>query len=172
MWEPIEIEYFNWLCAKVLDPDTRGYVSLMGMLFNTEFVWFVPADKHRAEDGIELRTDFYRETNRTRDPLLDGRACSIFEMFVAFAERAEFQTRSSEKAWFWEFIRNLGLDQFRNITDSDIPSIEEILYTFTWRIYDPSGAGGMFPMSQTQYDQREKEIWYQFFEYLEDRGLY
>lgn len=172
MGEPIENEYFNWLCAKVLHRGTRSYYELLKILHNTEFAWVVPADRHRAVDGIELRTDFLREVMVKKDPLWYDQPCSVLEMFYAFAKRASFQTDRPEREWFWEFAANLSLDQFRHVADSDHRIIEEILYNFIWRQYDPSGYGGMFPMRQRpMHDQRKVEIWYQFCEYLEDRGL-
>jgi len=171
MNEPIENKYFNWLCAKVLEVNTEYYYPLMEILFNKEFVWVVPADKHRAEDVIDLRLDFFRESFTKKDPTITTRMPSLLEVFIAFAKRASFQTGAAVMDWFWEFMANLNLDQFNHILESDIPIIEEILYTFTWRIYDPSGLGGMFPMNHTKRDQTKLEIWYQFCEYLDDRGL-
>lgn len=171
MIEPIENEYFNWLCAKVLDDDTQNYFPLMEILFRYEFVWVVPADRHRIDDVIEVKQNFYRETNTPRNSFLEGRFCSILELFIAFADRTSFQTDMPVKEWFWIFLTNLNLDRFSRISDSDIPLIEEILYTFTWRIYEPNGLGGLFPIPDTLRDQREIEIWYQFCEWVQDKGL-
>lgn len=171
MREPIENEYFNWLCAKVLEMGNQNYYALLGILHKTEFVWVVPADKHRAQDGLELRTDFLRETQSERDPSWESEPCSVFELLVSFAKRAAFQTDIPTRVWFWEFMTNLKLNEFRQVSGSDAYSIEDILYTFIWRQYDPSGFGGMFPISRTKNDQRKIEIWYQFCEYIDDRGL-
>lgn len=171
MREPIEDLYFNWLCAKVLDTSTRNYYNLAHILYSTEFVWIIPFDKHRVEDGIELRDDFLRETQTEVDVLWYEQPCSIFEVMVAFAKRASFQTDISVANWFKEFIINLRLDPFRVVSDSDVPYIHDILNTFMWRTYDPSGDGGLFPMRRTHNDQKEIEIWLQFCEYVDDRGL-
>lgn len=165
MNEPIEVAYFNWLCAKVLDKNSQDYHVLMEILFTHEFVWLVPADKHRAADGEELRQDFLRKIH-SRKPLLPMSPCSIFEMLFAFAKRASFQTDMPTRTWFWTFLRNLGLEEFKEVSESDVPIIEDILNTFTWRIYEPNGSGGIFPMPQTMNDQRNVELWYQFHEYL------
>lgn len=170
MVEPIETLYFNWLCAKVLDRNSRSYSTLMEILFATEFVWIVPADKHRAADGEELRQDFLRRRH-LRVPLLETTPCTVLEMLIAFSKRAEFQTDIPARNWFWTFLSNLGLDQFEEVSESDVPLIEDILHTFTWRIYEPNGYGGMFPLDHTNNDQREIEIWYQFCEYLAVKGL-
>lgn len=173
MGEPLENEYFNWLCAKVLDDhNSRNYYTLLLILYKTEFKWMVHADRHRADDGIELRSDFLRETNFDSDPYWEDLPCSVLEVMIAFANRAQFQTDISVKDWFWEFMTNLNLSEYRRISDAEVPVVENILHTFIYRNYDPRGNGGMFPMRHTENDQRDVEIWYQFCEYLEDRGIY
>lgn len=171
MREPIENEYFNWLCAKVLQRNQRSYHELLGILYRTEFVWLVPMDSNRAEDGKELRSDFAREAHMKLDPLFEGQPCSLFEMFLAFANRASFQTDTPVREWFWSFMENLHLDQFRQISDADRPMIEEILDTFLWRTFDSHGWGGMFPLSRTDRDQRKIEIWWQFCDYVAEHEL-
>lgn len=170
MEEPLENTYFDWLCAKVLDSSTREYAKLMDILFGTPFTWVVPADEHRHTDAVELRRDFLRERSIKRTAL-DEIPISIFEVLIAFANRASFQTDIPSKDWFWEFLTNLGLDKFKHISKSEVPLIEDVLYAFTWRIYEPNGLGGMFPIEQTETDQRELEIWYQFCEYIQSRHL-
>jgi hypothetical protein len=168
MIEPIEIEneYFNWLCAKVLDTRVNNYYDLMRILYTTEFVWIVLGDKNRAADGLELRQDFTYEVAHDTEYLWENQPVSVLEVFIAFSYKLEFQTDMPVKQWFWIIMENLLLDQFRQVSASDLPIIEEILDTFIWRTYDPKGYGGMFPLPQTQYDQRKVEIWYQFSEYV------
>lgn len=170
MNEPIENSYFNWLCAKVLESNTRDYETLMEILFKTEFVWVVPADAHRLSDGLELRQNFLTEI-QSRSRKLNAIPCSILEVLISFANRAEFQTEVSSRDWFWQFLANLKLDHLTTVSEAEIPLIEDVLYTFTWRIYEPNGYGGLFPIEQTENDQREIEIWYQFCEYLNHRNL-
>lgn len=171
MEEPLEESYFNWLCAKVLSTNVRNYFDLMQILHRTEFVWIISGDRNRSEDGLELRTYFLRETHLEIDDQWFNDPCSVLEMFIAFANRASFQTDTSLNDWFWIFLTNLGLVEYRRVSKSDVPIIEDILYTFVWRTYDPSGHGGMFPMRLPEHDQRKVEIWYQFYEYLDDQGL-
>jgi hypothetical protein len=171
MDEPIEHEYFNWLCAKVLQRGTRSYHDLLRLLHQTMFTWVVQQDRRRAADGVELRSYFLQETGFEKDRHWFDQPCSVFEAFVAFADRASFQTGDPLHTWFWEFMENLGLDQFRQVSDSDVPLIEETLIIFMERRYDENGYGGMFPLRQRpKRDQREVEIWYQFCDYLKDRG--
>lgn len=172
MGEPIEKEYFNWLCAKVLNSTSGMYVELFKVLYNTQFTWFVSGDRNRAEDGNELKLYFLNETGWERDNnSFINQPCSVLEMMVAFAGRAAFQTDISESKWMGIFLANLGLEQYRRLQPADIPVVEDILNTFIWRTYDPSGHGGMFPMRRPRQDQRKVEIWYQFFAWLEDQEL-
>lgn len=171
MEEPIEESYFNWLCAKVLS-NNQNYLELMRILHSTEFTWVVSRDENRAEDGIELREYFLRETGLHPDIDWFNQPCSVLEMFIAFSNRAYFQLDDiSPKDWFWEFMTNLKLDEFRRVSESDEREIHHILKTFLSREYEDDGQGGMFPMRRPEQDQREVEIWYQFCEYVEDHGL-
>jgi hypothetical protein len=171
MDEPIENEYFNWLCVRVLERNGRMYYDLLGILHTTEFIWVVPQDSHRAADGIELRNDFLRESYRRNDPNWYAEPCSVLEMLIAFAKRASFQTGRPTRWWFWEMMSNLQLDQFRLLRDEDVRIIKDILHRFMCRDYDSHGYGGLFPITITQNDQRDIEIWYQFSEYTLNNGL-
>ena len=170
--EPLDDAYFRWLCAKVLEPYGRIYHDLLYILYKTEFIPFILEDSHRADDGVELRYDFRMETNTERDDLWEEQPCSVLEVLISFSIRASFQNDEPVKVWFWRFMENLMLDQFRQVSESDVPIIEDILNTFIWRTYDSNGRGGMFPMTQTQNDQRKIEMWYQFFEYMDELELY
>lgn len=168
---PIESEYFDWLCAKMLVPNSRNYDELMRILYTTEFVWSIFGDRNRSEDGIDLRNNFLNESGWEIDYAWYEERCSLLEFFIALAMRAAFQTSNSTHDWFWIFLTNLGLDEYRRISTPDIPAIHEVLGTFVWRRYDTYGRGGIFPLDRTLHDQREVEIWYQFNEYIDDQGL-
>lgn len=171
MNEPVDESYFNWLCAKVIDPRLTVYLDLMRILHTTEFVWLIQGDRNRAEDGVELREEFLREALIEVEPEWINMPCSLLELFIAFSRRATFQTERPEKEWFWEFLRNLNLDEYRQINESDLSVIDDILYDFVWRTYNPNGQGGMFPLRKPEEDQRKVEIWYQFCEYLVEQGF-
>jgi len=174
MAEPLENLYFNWLCAKVIEIGPNpNYYDLFILLHKTEFTWIVPADRHRSEEGKELRISFFMETDLDRDSIFEQQPCSMFEFLIAFSKRASFQTDIPLQTWFWEFMNNLRLDEYRRMSSlQEVWEVEDILRTFMWRQYAPDGTGGMFPMLSMQHDQRDIEIWYQFSDYLEDRGLF
>ncbi len=168
---PIEESYFNWLCAKVTSPHNNNHYDLLRILHTTEFVWSVPGDRHRLEDGLELRQYFLNETRWVKDPLWYNELCSIFEVLIAFATRASFQTDTPVSDWFWIFLNNLNLDEYRQVSDSDACVIEDVLYTFIWRTYDSHGYGGLFPLDNPKEDQRAVEVWYQFCAYVDEKEL-
>jgi hypothetical protein len=164
----LEDAYFNWLCAKVVPPPglDDSYWELLKILDNTEFVWLVIGDDNRAQDGIDLRDRFLREAVIGGDPEWPAVMCSVLEMLVAFAYKAEFQTDDSIRSWFWEFMDNLHLALFTD-DHMEYEAVEEILYRFIWREYRIDGTeGGLFPLRNTLNDQRKVELWYQFSEYI------
>ena len=168
----LEELYFNWLHAKVMlsEPPAISYNKLIRALFDTEFVWLLLGDDNRAEDGIELRSEFIRESHLDIDQSWFNIGCSILEMMISLCRRAEFQTEIHSSEWFWQLISNLGLsDEFDDNFDDE--RVGNRLYDFVWRTYGYSGRGGLFPMTDPPEDQRGVEIWYQFSEYLVDRQM-
>lgn len=172
--EPLENMYFNWLCAKVvhMDPSTpsQSYWTLLRTLHSTEFVWTVMGDDNRAEDGVELRSYFLIEARYPDVPEWRQMPCSMLEMLIALSHRAEFQTGERSDIWFWRFMQNIGLDECSDAVGFTPNEIGEVLYRVVWRQYAPNGEGGLFPVPNTNQDQREVQIWYQFCEYLVDIG--
>lgn len=193
-WDDITRDkYFKWLCelVGVYQGESNGYWYLMQILQNKEFVWFVPNDDNRVEDGLALRYDFmecYYDIYELGQSLTDP--CSVLEMLVALAIRMDDSivkpgedTKVSDR--FFEIIDNLGLTPFsddryeglgdpnnpnymyalENISD-DIVVMNDILDTFIERRYNKDGNGGLFPLINPKYDQRTTEIWYQMSEYL------
>lgn len=172
MTEPIDNVYFNWLCAKVnrVENPTPSltYWNLLRQLYITEFAWLVSGDDNRAEDGLELRVEFLMESRLPENELWESMGCSVLEMLIAFARKAEFNAGRSTEFWFWRFLENLGLADANDASYIPPEEIDEILYNFIWRTYEYDGTGGLFPMANPPKDQREVEVWYQFCEYLVD----
>lgn len=171
--EPIESAYFNWLCAKV--GPTHGTPSqvhwkLLRELHNTEFVWVEAMDENRALDGLDLRREFVDATHSSSDPSWDFLGCSVLEMLIAFSRRASFVTDRRPRDWFWECLRNLGIDHLSDAV-YDGHRINDVLDRFIWRTYDFNGQGGLFPLQDPHTDQRRVEIWYQFCDYLIDQEI-
>jgi hypothetical protein len=172
MTEPIEEAYFNWLCAKVTSPYINNYNDLLRILHTTEFVWTISGDRNRLQDGLELRDYFINESGYEKDPLWYNELCSVLEVLIAFAQRANFQTDIPVNDWFWKFMENLRLSEYRQqVSDLDRLEIDEILHCFVWRMYDENGYGSLFPMDGPHQDLRQIEIWYQFCAWVEEKEL-
>lgn len=173
MNESLDDLYLNWLHAKIMlnEPAHRGfnsYFRLLYTMFHTEFVWLLSGDDNRHEDGLDLRTEFIRESRLDIDYSWFEDGCSVLEMLIAFARRAEFQTDTSMSEWFWEFVNNLGLaGQYDEAFEEEL--VSNTLNSFVWRTYNSDGTGGLFPIEHPTEDQRKVEIFYQFSEYLVDK---
>lgn len=165
--------YLRWLYRQVAsvrfkDP-SRTYWSLLRHLYQTEFVWFIPNDDNRVEDGRALRQEFLYDSGIDADHINQNwldLGCSMLEMLVALSRRLSFDTDGEARAWFWHLLKNIGLDE---ITDDVIfveTNVDEIVDRVIWRLYEPNGVGGLFPLKDPQTDQTKVELWYQVAAYL------
>lgn len=167
----IKAEYFEWLTYIVgLD---KNSLLLAKELHKREFYSIVGNDSNRAEDGKHLRDIFEEETLFRDYSCLNG-PCSVLEMLIALAIRIESileepTEENRTEQWFWEMLKNLGLDKF---TDDEFypqggpEQIERKLTVLLERQYTRSGKGGLFPLKVAKKDQRKTEIWYQLSAYL------
>ena len=69
------------------------------------------------------------------------------------------------KQWFWEMLNNLNLGL---MTDDvyDEQYIDEVIFAFMNRQYQPDGVGNIFIVPYCEQDLRTVEIWYQMCWYL------
>lgn len=172
----VKDEYFEWLynyVCKGRSHDKVSYKKLFEFLHCVEFTFSIPNDINRARDGADLR---YRYAMSIDDDsvmdILDG-PCSVLEMMIALAIRCEeaimdntgYGDRTGQ--WFWSMMSNLGIgmmpdDQF------DLRFVEEKIYIFLDRQYEPDGKGGLFHIKGCMDDLRELEIWTQLCWYLDN----
>ena len=174
----LDERYFDWLYSQVCSVRTKnpskGYKELLHILFTKEFVWLVPNDDNRVEDGKDLRYEFFEHEGIDpdhRDILWLRLPCSMLELLVALARRLEFEDEGDVKTWFWEMMENIGLSKDLNdraVIDRDF--VEEILDRVIWRHYEYNGGGGLFPLVYPEEDQRQVEIWYQLNAYIIERS--
>jgi hypothetical protein len=169
---PLDETYFVWLYSQVGSVKIRNrsktYWKLLRLLFQKEFTWSdIEKDENRAQDGKDLRTEFLRETNTVvdEDGWLDIGA-SFLEMLIALAWKLAFEGGGEVSERFWEMIENLGLAECTDAHPPDEGIVNHILDKVINRDYSPNGAGGLFPLSKTDQDQRDVELWYQANAYL------
>lgn len=173
----LDERYFAWLYGHIASIKNRNPVRsfwlLCEQLHRTPFEDFVPNDYNRAWDGKDLREEFVDSEGLSVDKDWMELDCSIFEMLLALARRASFQTNTGSYDWFWHLLKNLELHKYTDekYHDGIRVAVQIVLDTVNRRTYEPSGRGGLFPLQQPKEDQREVEIWYQLAEYLLENHL-
>ena len=176
--------YFNWLTAQIhynyRRHSTTSYTGLTHALHAKEFVWTVPNDDNRLEDGKELRYHFLQDERfhdeflsmkLTEDEIGEFRAqpCSILEVIVGLSKRLAFQAQGEPGWWAWRLIVNIDLEKMRDpFTRRKAERVEDVLDQLIWRTYPWDGVGGFFPLAFPQEDQTKVEIWYQMMAYLQE----
>lgn len=175
MNEPLDELYLGWLYSqinsvKITNP-ARTYWSLFRQLFKKPFIWLIPNDDNRVEDGRDLRLEFAKQEDVLLDQDWFDMPCSVLEMLIALARRLCFEDGNDVRGWFWELLENMDLvftdDEY---TEDVQQGIDQALDRLIWRLYLPDGRGGIFPLDRPTRDQREVEIWYQLNEYLMERS--
>lgn len=178
MTEELRREYFNWMYNTVYlkkQLKSASYVKLLSYLNEIEFIYDIPMDGNRYEDGIDLRYRFC-SMNGYKDKqiaIIDDRPCSFLEMMVALAIRVEEHIMCSPEAgdrtgqWFWGMIDSLGL---LDMDDKHFDKMRtfKIVSKCLNHEYEPNGRGGLFTINNPPVDIRTIEIWYQLNIYLDD----
>lgn len=157
--------YFDWLVYIIAPDHTQrdDYIELLFALYSTEFFWVIPRDRNRAEDGLELRTKYEKETGEYVD--IYG-PCNCLELFVALAIRCEnelmynYNLGDRTSKWFWIFLDNLGLLEYDSEA-FDFDKVDDILYHFMNRDYGPHGEFCAFPCKKSVSVLKKTELSYQ-----------
>lgn len=164
--------YLTWLYSQVGDVKVRNksrtYWELLGQLHTKSFVWLIPNDDNRVQDGLDLRYEWTTESNISPDDRWMAKDCTFLEMLVGLSRRLAFEGEGHPPVWFWHLIQNLGLHECTDRSKYNQSEVDERLDTVILRLYDADGRGGLFPLRYPKHDQREVEIWYQMNEYLLD----
>lgn len=177
--EELSNRYFEWLYHLVCGDDIYGRVSyrkLLIFLHKTEFTYIHEMDENRVHDGINFRYRFGYENGYSRNIIkkyLDTKPCSVLEMMIALAFRAEeqimddFDYGDRTGQWFWNMVVSLGLnsmsDQYFNGNYA-----YQVISKFLERRYEPNGKGGLFTIENSRQDLRDVEIWAQCMWYLDE----
>lgn len=175
MTSPIEQDYFQWLTSQIeLPTDNRHtYNDLFTRMYETEFVWHIPHDDDRVQDGLDLRSQFMHQTQRKRSSDLDAiihKGASVLEVLIALSIRVAFTAGGHAPSWAWTLIENLNLDQASDpLTAGKANRVEEILERLIWRTYQRDGQGGFFPIEGwVDPDQTKIDIWSQMNIYVNE----
>ena len=171
MPEPLDEQYLTWIYARIGDVNekrpSKTYWHLLRLLYCKEFVWLIPNDDNRVEDGRDLRYEFLDDAGLSGnvDPNWMGLGCSVLELLIAMAEHLTFVADGTVRNWFWELLTNLGLSGYTD-RGFDEQQVTDIVDRFIWRNYEPDGFGGIFPLKHPHEDQRGVELWYQLNSYV------
>lgn len=167
--------YLTWLYRQVANPESaspsKTYWNLLTAMFKKEFVWFIPNDDNRVEDGRYLRCEFIEDLGLDEsdvDPDWMDLGCSMLEMMIGLSRRLSFQDEGEPCDWFWILVNNLDL-RYSDRNKFPAEAVEEVLDNVIWRTYEPDGKGGLFPLRHPDRDQRDVELWYQLNSYLLER---
>lgn len=171
---PLDELYLTWLYSQVgsvkLKNPARTHWSLLKQLLDTKFVWLVPNDDNRCEEGIDLRYEFINEREiRNPDQAWLDLECSMLELLLVLARHLSFEADGEVSDWFWHLIETLDLMQYNDFKYPDRGCKEVIDRTVNrviFRHYDADGRGGLFPLRHPTRDQRKVELWFQLNAYL------
>lgn len=165
-------EYFKWLCDHIRTPNNgRTYYGMLEIMYQKEFVWVVGNDENRIEDGRDLRLFYLDSLHREnrgdhrslRDPV------SFLEVLIGLSARVAFMVSGNANEWAWKLIENLRLHRMSDpLTERQVDKINDILDTVIWRTYEINGWGGFFPLTLSEHDQTQLEIWNQMAAYIEE----
>jgi hypothetical protein len=162
--------YFHWLEQQVRDEGrpTHTYSEVMEMMFSKEFVWTVPNDDNRVQDGLDLRLDFLDESEAP-DSLRPEHLgpCSVLEVLIGLSRRLAFMAGGNPEGWAWQLVVNLELHRMADpLSRTKQHQVNEKLDAVIWRTYRPDGTGGFFPLAWPDDDQTQIELWYQMNAYV------
>lgn len=181
--EPLDERYFPWLYEHIGTANNpnpaRSYWNLAKALFEKEFLFFVPNDDNRADEGRRLREEFldqspFNEWEAAAEWL--SLPCSMLEMLIALARRAAFESfdprEGSEGDWFWLMMVNIGFDKHTDAVWNPTRArrVDRVLEVIINRRYEDTGMGGLFPLQNPLTDQRTTELWYQMQQYLQENS--
>jgi hypothetical protein len=174
---PLDELYLRWLYSLVANADAQDksqtYWRLLKQLFTTEFLWLIPNDDNRLEDGKALRREFLAAQaidERDVDPDWIELGCSVLELMVGLSRRLEFEADGQPHYWFWVLMENIGLRDYNDgVRRYPKRHIDDVLHSIIFRQYNRHGLGGFFPLRGPCDDQRNVELWYQLSAYVLER---
>jgi hypothetical protein len=166
MIRQIDHDYYEWLISQIAVPNNKSYNDLFERMHNSEFVWTVPRDDNRVQDGLDLRGQYLNEFGR-RGSRLNLGGVTLLEILISLSRRVAFTAGGNEREWAWRLLENLHLNKASDpLIGKKAERVEETLYALVWRTYQWDGQGGFFPLKHAVEDQTKVEIWYQMNAYV------
>lgn len=105
-------------------------------LFEVDYIWTIPLDRNRAQDGIDLRCWWSNSIGLSKEQyeiIFNNKACSMLEMLLAFAIRIENDflgnaDGNNSSKWFYQMLLNLGIAD--DISNFDRSRVDHALLMF------------------------------------------
>lgn len=164
----LDDQYFQWLIDQVAVPRNKTCYSLLGRMHEFEFVWSVPNDDNRVQDGKDLRYEFFGTSATTHGSLHPDKV-SFLEVLIGLSRRVAFTAGGDARQWAWKLIKNLNLHKMCDpILDGKASKVDDILNAVVWRRYSPDGTGGFFPVREAFVDMTQMELWFQMNAYVNE----
>ena len=158
----------RWLAKQVGVNATDYIFTILGRMDDFIFVPIIDFDANREADGLELRRNFAFENPRFKDITRGPQECSMLELIVGVSNRMSYMIDQDIATCFWHIMANLNLDGHPTLDE-----VDDAMETIQNRTYDFNGAnGGLFPVSNTERDFRQLEIFQQMNEYLVENKFY
>lgn len=169
--KPLDERYLTWLYSQVapvgIGNPVKTHWHLLGLLYRTEFVWWVGNDENRAEEGKALRSEFNEDRQMDiQDQDWMELGCSMLELLIVLSRRLSFEADGESREWFWELIDNLGLKEYTDAVSLPVRHVEDVLHRVNWRTYKHDGHGGLFPLKRATRNQCDVELLDQLSDYI------
>ena len=163
--------YLQWLYNFI--GNYSGYTKLLEYLYQVDYIWIIPMDENRANDGLNLRNrfcDLYHLDGSQLENIFGSKPCSMLEMMIALSIRIEDDFMGTENSnniprWFWSMIHSLGL-QFNRDEHFSQEKADSIILQFIEHRYSSDGRGSLFYVPMRNVDFRNLQIWDQMNQWL------
>ena len=180
--------YLEWL-LRLINADNykdKSYTKLCSLLNKIPFKPIVELDKNREFDVQSLLREVYIQSQSEWYRLEDDRITSFPDLPVSFLElmislamridldfMREINGIDNTRIYFWILVRNLGLLEYddEHWGEDAIISIVSRLNIVQDRKYDFDGKGGLFPLENSEVDQRNVQIWNQLCQFVSQKFL-
>lgn len=180
--------YLDWLLRLINAENYKGksYINLCKLLHKIPFQPVIALDKNRESDVqsllretyVQSQSEWYRLEN-SESINFSKYPVSFLELIISLAMRIdldfmrEINGIDNTRIYFWVLVRNLGFLEFDddNWGEDSIISVVNRLNIVQDRKYDFDGKGGLFPLENAEFDQRNVQIWNQLCQFVNQKFL-
>lgn len=181
--------YLKWL-LRLINADNykeKSYVKLCSLLNKVPFKPVIKLDENRLSDVqsllretyIQSQSDWYRINADEETIEFSKWPVSFLELIISLAMRIdldfmrEINEVDNTRIYFWILVRNLGFLEYddEHWGEDAIISIVNRLNIVQDRKYDFDGKGGLFPLENSEVDQRNVQIWNQLCQFVSQKFL-